>query len=902
MSEAPRAEVELVFEGPGGGWRPVHVFLDEGMSRLYEASLILANRNVGANPDELFERDVSLEIQRGSVARPLKGVVRRVEDLGSTGMYRFARIVVVPHLWALSKRVNSRIWQDVNVLTIIEEVLKDAGVYQGTGSMGYEGALDQLPPRENCVQYRETDLAFVERLLEEEGVAYYFKHDGDAETWQLVEDGHAWEAVPTMDGAAVSVVDAAGSSTAGSESVLWFDWHRRTGTTGVLLRDFDFTHPRAVLDMSPRSPGDSGQRPVYDYPARFTLGPYDDDAHVYKPHHGQKRSRIRFDETQVENKVGRGRSTVTGFWPGRGLSMTGHARAELDRSYVLLGVQHHVAAWGDIPDDIRESEHVQALLRSIDPEMESIPAGGAAVATRYWNRFECVAADTPIRPERDTPRPLVHGPQTALVIAAPGEDEEEISTDFHGRILVRFHWDRPELRGPSQNGSKSSCWMRVAQAWAGAAWGAMFIPRIGMEVVVTFLEGDPDRPLVTGCVYNGENNTPYPLPAEKTKSTIKTASSKGSQGFNELRFEDLKDNEQIFIHAQRDMDTMVRHDQTLTVGRDRTKTVQGMEHLTIQQDRVAAVQKNDSLDVEGNYTLAVHGPTGASTAVDSTFVVTAEKNLSLGVGDSSIVMTPDRIVFHAKTIQVLGDSLVNIKAGLVKINCEDGPANTVASQATTATTALALQGNPGGILAKVQAAIDPAKFSAKFAEGLDKLLKKIGVPDKVRERLNTLAKSTSLEVLTALKEGRKPNFSKIGEQLITEGATAVVGELFKPLVNNPTVKASPLLSGLVKETQGITTTSVTYGVLAAVGIRDGMARDPFFAVLQQRHGAEVQTLLHDTALAAAETRLVTWIDARGLPPAAAKVLKQGVQQADTAINKLLGRYLLPAASAAAAAH
>ncbi|MDB4932907.1 MAG: Type secretion protein Rhs [Myxococcaceae bacterium] len=893
MSEAPRAEVELVFEGPGGGWRPVHVFIDEGMSRLYEASLILANRNVGANAEEMFEREVSLEIQRGSVSRPLKGIVRRVEDLGSTGMYRFARIVVVPHLWALSKRVNSRIWQDVNVLTIIEEVLKDAGVYQGTGAMGYEGALDQLPPRENCVQYRETDLAFVERLLEEEGVAYYFKHDGDAETWQLVEDGHAWEAVPTMDGAAVSVVDTAGSSTSGSETVMWFDWHRRTGTTGVLLRDFDFTHPRAVLDMSPRSPGDGGQRPVYDYPARFTLGPYDDDAHVYKPHQGQKRSRIRFEETQVENKVGHGRSTVTGFWPGRGLTMTGHARAELDRNYVLLGVQHHVAAWGDIPDDIRESEHVQALLRSIDPELESIPAGGAAVATRYWNRFECVASDTPIRPERDTPRPLVHGPQTALVIAAPGEDEEEISTDFHGRILVRFHWDRPELRGASQSGSKSSCWMRVAQAWAGAAWGTMFIPRIGMEVVVTFLEGDPDRPLVTGCVYNGENNTPYPLPAEKTKSTIKTSSSKGSQGFNELRFEDLKDNEQIFIHAQRDMDSVVRHDQTLVVGHDRTKTIQGMEHVTVQKDRITSIVQNDSLDVEGNSSIAVHGGAGASLRVDTHYALTAESSMGFKVGDSSIMLLPNKITINSPTIQIIGGSLVNINGALVKINCGETATNTIAAQETTAAKAVALQGMAGGILEKLKNAINPAQIAEQVSKGLKTLLAKAGVPDRIATRLEGIAKTTVTELATALKEGRKPNFAKIGEEAITKGVQDLVGEAFKGLEENPRVKNSPLLSGLVKEMKGVTTTAATWGVLRAANINDGMARDPFWTVLQKRNGADVATFLKGPALAAGQEVFQAWVDQRGLPPQAAKLVKQGTAQLNKVISQQVDKLFLP---------
>jgi type VI secretion system secreted protein VgrG len=194
-----------------------------------------------------------------------------------------------------------------------------------------------------------------------------------------------------------------------------------------------------------------------------------------------------------------------------------------------------------------------------------------------------------------------------------------------------------------------------------------------MEVVVTFLDGDPDRPLVTGCVYNGENNTPYQLPEEKTKSTIKTSSSPGGQGFNELRFEDLANNEQIFIHAQRDMDTVIRRNQTHTVGQDRARTVLGNEVINIKKDRTTSVEQNESHDIAKDFSLAVHGPTGMTTGVDKSWVLTANTSIALTVGDSSIVMTPSKITVKSPTVQVLGDSLVRIKGGLVKINCDEGP-------------------------------------------------------------------------------------------------------------------------------------------------------------------------------------------------------------------------------------
>ncbi len=888
MSMGPRAEIELNFEGPGQGWRAVHAVIDEAMSRPYEASVVLVNRLLGAAVDELFEQRVTLEIQRGELTRRLRGVVRRVEDLGTTGSWRVARVIVVPALWTLGTRVNSRIWQGVHAITIIQDVLRDAGVYQGDGEMVHAAALEQLPKREYCVQYQETDLAFVERLLEEEGVSYYFTHDDDAEAWHLVEDGHPWEQAPTADGRAVPISDLR-DSTETVETLEWFDWNRRTGSTGVVLRDFDFTHPRAVLDMTPKSSGEGGLRPVYDYPARFALGPYDDGAHVYRPHAGQRRARVRFEELQVENKTGSGRGGVTGFWPGRKFALSGHQRAELDRSYVLLAVRHTILAWGDVADDLRSSEHLRAALG----DAGDVPIADLEHASRYANKFVCVPAETPVRPERDRPRPLVQGPQTALVVAAPGEEDEEISTDFHGRVLVRFHWDRPENRGASQGGAKSSCWMRVAQGWAGAGWGAMFIPRIGMEVVVTFLDGDPDRPLVTGCVYNGENNTPYPLPAEKTKSTIKTSSSKGGRGFNEIRFEDLADHEQVFFHAQRDMDTVVRHDLTLVVGHDRTKTVLGMEHVTVQKDRIASIVQNDSLDIEGNRSVAVHGGAGASMRVDTHYTLTADASIGFKVGDSSIVLLPDKITLNAPTVHVIGGSLVNINGALVKINCGESDKPTVAAAETQAAKSVNLQGTAGGLLAKVKSFLDPNKLGDLASQGLGKLLTKVGVPDRISERLQGLAKTTVTELGTAVMELRPPNFAKIGVAAITTGVGIAVDEAFRFIENNPKVKNSPLLSGAVKEIKGVTNTAATYGVMHATHLDDGMSRDPFWSVLKQRNGADVAGFLKENALAAGEQVLQGWIDKRGLPPAAAKLAQQGMKQLDGIIGKQIDRIFLP---------
>jgi hypothetical protein len=445
-----------------------------------------------------------------------------------------------------------------------------------------------------------------------------------------------------------------------------------------------------------------------------------------------------------------------------------------------------------------------------------------------------------------TPKPNVGGPQTATVMAEHGQNDE-ICVDRHGRILVRFHWERPELRTATQTSKNSSCWVRVAHSWAGAAWGSIFIPRVGMEVVVVFIEGDPDRPLVVGCVYNGENHTPYLLPDEKTKSTIKTSSTPGGDGFNELRFEDLKNEEQIYMHAQKDMDVMVRHDSTFTVGNDRTHTIQGHEHLTVRKDRVTSITRNDSLDIEGNRTVGVHGGVGLSVGVDAVYSLKADAKIVLTCGESVIEMLPDRITVGSTTVNVVGTRVVNINGTLVKINCDAAPVAKGDAGATIAAQALSLQGTAGGLLKQAMSLIDPAKLGDMFSKGLGKLLDKIGVPQRIRDRLGALASSVVGELFTALKEGRKPNWGKMAEEAIGTAVGMAVNEVFRPLANLPAVQNNKILSGVVKEAQGFATDAGTYGVLHAAGLNQGMAKDPFWQVMKERHGEAVKGLLTDVA-------------------------------------------------------
>ncbi len=597
-------------------WTVVHLEAREAMSDLSRARVVLVMESGGGGLDELLGAPASLDIHRASLVRSIKGVVAEVEELGTSVQHRFVRVDVVPALWTLSERSDCRIFQGLNTPAIVRAVLADAGIYQGPNALRIDGALDALAPREYCVQYNETDLAFVRRLLEDDGIPFYFDHDGDSEALVLCADEHVYAPVSTLDNAAVSITDA-GSSTSAVETFVWFDERHALRPSAVMVRDFDFTRPRAAIDMTGRA--GAGARALYEYPARATITGYDDGSKAYKVHNTARVARLRTEEHATRIHRGHGRSNVTGMTPGRSVTVAGHERPELDRRYLVTSVEHHGENWSAVPEEVQRSARFRDMLRDVKGGADGADDG------RYGNRIEThrideMPASVPFRPARVTPRPIIEGPQTARVVGPAGE---EIHTDPHGRVKVQFHWDRQ-----GREDDQSSCWIRVSQTMGGGNWGFVFIPRIGMEAVVNFLEGDPDRPLVTGCVFNGENQPPYELPANKTRTSLKSNTTPTDGGFNEMRFEDLKGLEQLFVQAQRNMDTLVKNDESHTVNRHRTKTVAGEEFNTIMQNRVSRIMENDSHTVDGNHEMEVHGAQGASLSVDNDHQVDVGGNQS----------------------------------------------------------------------------------------------------------------------------------------------------------------------------------------------------------------------------------------------------------------------------------
>jgi type VI secretion system secreted protein VgrG len=661
--QLPTVDYEVEFHGLDGDehldWRVRRFHLSEGLSQCYETTLDLLNPKVTANCDELLGQPMTLHVIRPSaIDRMVHGIVSRVEYIGITADNLMVRMNVVPAFRLLEQRVDCRVFQDQSVPEIVEEVI-------GTGLGAFDRTFemrDGLTPdaRENyyakrdyCVQYNESDLDFVSRLMEEEGISYFFEHDpedGDGTKELLVLVDQRGDN-PNAGCPATPIIDPEGDDeipiiadrpdTADTESIQAFRWSLLEKTLKVHERGFNWKAP------DPSSPPEGTAEPRDE--ASGGTGTWEPEIYVYGEHHktvdaaGENDfngtgltedadSALRwFELNKRMTREGSGGSNVVNLSPGYWFRLRGHPHDVVDElaEFLLIRVIH----FGDCPDVERQggsSEHMNP---------------------RYENTFVCIPRATKFRPAKTTPRPRMHGPHTATVT---GSGNEEIHTDKHGRIKVKFHWDRY-----SPLDDTAACWVRVAQAWAGPGWGSLFIPRVGMEVVVEFIAGNPDDPLVTGCVYNGLNAPPYTLPDERTKSTIKSNSSPGGGGFNELRFEDAKGSEEVFLHAEKNYNEVVKSAHTTSVGSNQTHTVGG--------DRVRVVKGSETITIEGNQTIVINGAsqdegtdggcevTGKMVTVHDTYklgttsqiVFDAPDLFVLTVGSSTITVEPEKITFSA---------------------------------------------------------------------------------------------------------------------------------------------------------------------------------------------------------------------------------------------------------------
>jgi len=566
----------------------------EGISRLFSYEVdLLAHDNARISFKDIVGQKVSISFRLpdGS-ARYISGYISRFTQ-GSTDdrFFTHYHAQVVPWLWFLTRQADCRIFQNMAVPDIISKIFDPFGFKDFKLHLK-----SSYPELEYCVQYRETSFNFVSRLMEEFGIFYYFDHTTQGKHTMVLADQSS--NLPAVVNSPVSYGIEVGGL---NDPEIISDWHvgQEVKTGKYSVTDYNFTTPSTSLvsnDPTVINLSASQGLELFDYPGLHTT-----------KDEGDSVSKVRMQEEETGSTVISASGNCRGMMSGFSFELKNHDRPDQNTNYVVTEVQHYASA----------GDSYTATTTS---------------AESYSNHLTCVPEAVPYRPPRITPKPFVQGPQPALVV---GKSGEEIWVDKYGRVIVQFYWDRL-----GQKNENSSCWIRVSQPWAGGNWGAMWIPRIGQEVLVSFLEGDPDRPVITGRVYNADQMPPYALPDYQTRSTFMSRSSKGggSSNYNELRFEDLKGQEQIFMNAEKDMDLRVENDSREYIGANRHLIVTANQQEKVNADKHLQVVGNHNEKITGNMSLQVTGNQMESVTGNKSLSVTGNQNESV-TGNVSLSVT-----------------------------------------------------------------------------------------------------------------------------------------------------------------------------------------------------------------------------------------------------------------------
>lgn len=553
----------------------------ESLNQIWEI-LIGGSSTQSTTLSDAIATHITATLHNDANQRSLDALVAEIRQLPADATAERYQLVPRPWLWWLTLASNNRVFQNLSTSDIVTTIFKAHGFTDFKLSLS-----GSYQPREYCVQYGETDFAFISRLLEEEGIFWFFTHEDGKHTLVLGDSSDAFPPIPNGPkvpylGQGIGVRELHGIRSA---------QYSVQAVSGV-YRATDYAFATPTTSLYSQAEALAGPLSMYEHPGGY----------IAKAR-GDALTKQRVDGLRSQEKRLIGESDCRWLVPGHWFTLTGHDDASLNIDWVVTSVTHDAS-----------HEH-------------------------YRNRFEAIPKATAYRPPRVTPKPRMHT-QTAQVVGKAGE---EIWTDQYGRIKIQFPWDRD-----GKNDETSSCWVRVVLPWSGKGFGMQFIPRIGQEVIVTFIDGDPDRPLVTGCVYNGDNTLPYALPDNQTQSGIKTNSSKGGGGFNELRFEDKKDAEEVFLQAQKDLKVNVLNDSTATIGHDETLTVQNARTRTVKEgDETITLEKgkrtvtiqtgSDTLDVKDSRTVTVGADQTHNTGgnynhkVSGNYELTVDGNLTIKV-------------------------------------------------------------------------------------------------------------------------------------------------------------------------------------------------------------------------------------------------------------------------------
>jgi len=586
----------------------------EGISRLFSYDLnLLAPENHSISFQDIVGKKVSITLHLpDGTPRYISGYVSRFTQGGiDERMFTHYHAEVVPWLWFLTRQSDCRIFQNMKVGDILTKVFNPLGDFKEF-RLSLQGSYD---PLEYCVQYRETTFNFVSRLMEEFGIFYYFDHSTQGEHTMVICDQSS--TLPPCLSSPVSYETEVGGL-ADPEVIYSWQVGQEVRTGKYTVTDYNFITPSTnLLANNPTvvSLAASQGLELFDYPG---------------PHktidEGEAVAKLRMQEEEAPHMVISGAGNCRGLVSGYSFDLQNHYRSDQNAKYVATEVRHFASAG------------------------QTYTTAGAQAGETYSNHLVCIPASVAYRPARVTPKPFVQGPQPALVVGKAGE---EIWVDQYGRVIVQFYWDRQ-----GQKNENSSCWIRTSQPWAGDSWGAIWIPRIGQEVLVSFLEGDPDRPIITGRVYNANQMPPYELPKYQTRSTFMSRSSKGggAANYNELRFEDLEGKEQIFMNAEMDMDLRVENDSREFIGANR--------HLIVKTNQQELIQTDKHLHVKGNHLEKIDGNMSLQVVGNQMEKVTGNKSLNVtGNQSESVTGNVSLKVNGTQNESVTGGVSLNVSMG-----------------------------------------------------------------------------------------------------------------------------------------------------------------------------------------------------------------------------------------------
>ena len=589
----------------------------ERLSSPFEIEADLAAVDANTDFNQVVGHRATIELKLGKKGtRYFNGYVSRLVQTGNRGGFARYRATIVPWIWFLTRTSDCRAFQRKSVLDITEEVFNR----HRFGSDFYQPrTAGPSPRRRYCVQYRETDFNFVNRLLENEGIYYWFEHTEKFHRMVLANSIGASQPAPGYETLEYHEVEQAGAG--GRDAVIEWAVEKEVQPVEYQLKDFDFKKPSDPLKGKHETPRPHGM-------ARFAL--YDYPGEYFEPDDAQRYAKLRLEELQARHEIVRGVTTAMGLTVGGVFELQKHPLERENRKYLITDLD----------------------LTADGGDFASTSVGGEP---HYSCIFSAIPSAVPFRPARSTPKPIIQGIQTATVVGPAGA---EIHTDEHARVKVQFHWDRY-----GQKDENSSCFIRVSQTNAGKAWGSMITPRIGQEVLVEFIEGDPDRPIITGRVYNDEQKPPY-AGGKGVVSGLKSQTHKGA-GYNEMSMDDTAKKEKITIHGQYDMNTTVEHDQTSTIHNHRTDKVDVDDSETVGNNQTLHVVNNrtKNVDVNENETIG----SNKTIQVGSNHTESIGKNMSLTVGmmkNESVGLASAENVGAAKALSIGAAYQVSVGAAM----------------------------------------------------------------------------------------------------------------------------------------------------------------------------------------------------------------------------------------------